>query len=306
MLLATHSTEIVSEAEPASLLVVNKRYRNAQHVKNTGQLQHLFGELGSNLNPTLTQLAKTKRAVFVEGQDFITLSLFARKLGKTAVANRSDFAVIPLEGFTPKKVIDMKAGFAEALGADVAVAVVLDRDYRTAEEVSKVKLELRDHALVAHVHTRKEIENYLLAMNALQTATHLRIKDRASRGGEPPREEPNVASICEEVMNKMKSDIAGQFIARRVHERKLSHPELDFSTLNSQAFDEFEGIWSDTTRRIELVPGKRVLAALNTKLQELADVSVTPVSIIDAMKPAEIPLEIIGLVDVLNDFRSAY
>jgi hypothetical protein len=30
----------------------------------------VFSSLGSQLNPTLTQLAKTRRVVFVEGHDF--------------------------------------------------------------------------------------------------------------------------------------------------------------------------------------------------------------------------------------------
>jgi len=82
VLLATHSTEIVSEAEPDELVIVNKRWQSARRVKNPAQVQEVFGVLGSNLNPVLTQLAKTKRVVFVEGGDFSILGGFARKLGK--------------------------------------------------------------------------------------------------------------------------------------------------------------------------------------------------------------------------------
>jgi len=49
-------------------------------------LQELFELLGSNLNPTLTQLAKARRALFVEGKDFQILGAFARKLGRNEVA----------------------------------------------------------------------------------------------------------------------------------------------------------------------------------------------------------------------------
>jgi len=40
------------------------------------QIQGVFSALGSNLNPTLTQLAKSKRAVFVEGKDFQIIGAF--------------------------------------------------------------------------------------------------------------------------------------------------------------------------------------------------------------------------------------
>jgi uncharacterized protein (DUF2344 family) len=54
------------------------------------------------LNPTLTQLAKTRRVVFVEGLDFQFLSPLARVRGMQRLANRSDFAVVQTEGFNPK------------------------------------------------------------------------------------------------------------------------------------------------------------------------------------------------------------
>lgn len=70
VILATHSTEIISESEPGDLLIINKRNQSAKRIKDPSQLQSVFSVLGSNLNPTLTQLAKSKRAVFVEGKDF--------------------------------------------------------------------------------------------------------------------------------------------------------------------------------------------------------------------------------------------
>ena len=306
ILIATHSTEVVSEVDPAFLLVVNKRYRTAQHVRNPGQLQDLFGNLGSNLNPTLTQLAKTKRAVFVEGKDFIPLSLFARKLRKHAVANRSDFAIVPLEGFLPKKVVDMSAGFAAALGTPVAVAVVLDRDYRTEEEVRKIATDLRDHAAFVHIHKRKEIENFLLVPEALQRAVDKRIADHVARGGARPSEPPNVIAILDSLTEAMKSEILGQFIARRVQERKARQPELDFASLNAQAITEFEAAWQTREQRLAVVPGKRLFSALNADLQSRADVNITAALVISEMTQAEVPAEMCELIEELDGFRSAY
>jgi ABC-type multidrug transport system ATPase subunit len=70
ILIATHSTEIITEAETDDIVLVNKRYKVAQRIRNPSQLESVFKILGSNLNPVLTQLAKSRRAVFVEGKDF--------------------------------------------------------------------------------------------------------------------------------------------------------------------------------------------------------------------------------------------
>jgi energy-coupling factor transporter ATP-binding protein EcfA2 len=76
ILIATHSTEIISEAAPEDLLIINKKLKSAKRIKDPSELQNVFSVLGSNLNPTLTQLAKTRRAVFVEGKDFQIIALF--------------------------------------------------------------------------------------------------------------------------------------------------------------------------------------------------------------------------------------
>lgn len=119
VVLATHSTEILAEAESGEIVVLNKKSSSAKRVKNPSQLQHLFGVLGSNLNPTLTQLAKTKRALFVEGEDFSLLAAFARKLGLNALANRTGFAVIPANGFNPSRVADFSDGMEATLNVSI-------------------------------------------------------------------------------------------------------------------------------------------------------------------------------------------
>ena len=138
ILLATHSTEILTEADPGDLVVIDKTVLRAKRIKNPHELQRVFQALGSNLNPILTQLAKSKRAVFVEGKDFQILSRFARRLGMARVADRSDFAVIPAGGFNPQKIRDFTAGVESTLGTKIRAAVVFDRDYRSPEEVRSI------------------------------------------------------------------------------------------------------------------------------------------------------------------------
>ena len=98
ILVATHSTEIVSEAEPNDIVLIDKNRNAARRIKDPTQLNEVFARLGSNLNPVLTQLAKTRRAIFVEGDDFQIFARFARKASHHDLANRATFAVIPIGG----------------------------------------------------------------------------------------------------------------------------------------------------------------------------------------------------------------
>jgi energy-coupling factor transporter ATP-binding protein EcfA2 len=111
ILLATHSTEIVTEAETDDIVLVNKARQSARRIRDPSQLEEVFGLLGSNMNPILTQLAKTRRVVFVEGRDFQILSRFARKLGVSGVANRRDFAVVSVRALIPSVFAISKQGW---------------------------------------------------------------------------------------------------------------------------------------------------------------------------------------------------
>jgi hypothetical protein len=64
ILIATHSTEIITEAETDDIVLINKQRSSAKRIKHPAQLEEVFSVLGSNLNPILTQLAKTRRVVF--------------------------------------------------------------------------------------------------------------------------------------------------------------------------------------------------------------------------------------------------
>ena len=67
VLLATHSVEIMGEADPSEILLVNKGTRSAKRLKDIEGVQVALEALGSTQNVTLTHLARTKKILFVEG-----------------------------------------------------------------------------------------------------------------------------------------------------------------------------------------------------------------------------------------------
>jgi len=303
VLIATHSTEIISEAEPGDLLVVNKKAASAKRISDPAELQTIFGTLGSNLNPTLTQLAKSRRAVFVEGYDFQILASFARKLGNQAVSNRSDFAVIPSEGFNPQKVKDLARGIELTLGHKILKAVILDRDYRSKEEVAEARAQLTKFADLVHIHKRKEIENYLLDPLAINRAIKRQVAEQNRRADKKVTYEADTRELLEQITDPMKNMVSGQFLAKRTPHEKGKQPGADYATINQQLLEEFENAWKDWAKRRTLVPGKELLSSLNKRLQQDCSVTITPIGIINAMQQEEVPEEICSLIDELDSFR---
>ncbi len=296
ILIATHSTEIISEADSGDLLIINKKAQSAKRIKNQGQLQSFFGVLGSNLNPTLTQLAKSKRAVFVEGKDFKIVSAFCRKIGYNSLANRSDFAVIPVKGFNPNRVLNFSEGIELTLGTKILKAIVFDRDFRPPEEISQLNKEFNKYASTVHLHSRKEIENFLLVPSVLDRTIEKRIFDRASRNGMNIKFKEDVIDLLMSLSDQMKSRINAQFMSKRGQYLKAANPSLDYATINERMLDEFDELWTDFESRMKIVPGKDLFAKLNEYLQTKYSISITHSLIVNTMRKDEIPSSILDLL----------
>jgi hypothetical protein len=302
ILIATHSTELIAEAEPDELLVINKLRASAKRIKEPGQVQTIFKSLGSNINPVLTQLAKTKRALFVEGSDFQLLSRFARKLGKSRVANRSDFAVVPVDGFNPGKVRSLKEGIELTLGGPVSAAAIFDRDYRSEDEVIDQEEILAPHCVFARIHGRKELENYLLVPVALEGAIRRRIDQQNSRTGKDTKFDQDAAELLRQATESLRLRVQAQYMAHRRDHEKRKGPHRDEATIVEGLIEEFDAIWQDNEKRMKIVPGKEVLAALNGVLQDEYDVTVSSAAIINECPAEEIPEEMVTLIEEIEAF----
>src|SRR6266446_10687108 len=183
ILIATHSTEIIAEAETDDILLISKRKKSARRIQHPSQLQEVFSALGSNLNPVLTQLAKTRRVVFVEGKDFQVLGKFARKLGFESVGNRSEFAVVSTEGFNPDRIRSLKLGMETTLGSDILGAAIFDKDYRSEMECGSIVERCSSFCDYTTIYERKEIENFLLVPTAIDRASQRKVADQVKRTG---------------------------------------------------------------------------------------------------------------------------
>ena len=302
ILIATHSTEIISEADPDEVLVVTKKAHSAKRVADPTQLRTIFSTLGSNFNPTLTQLARSKRVVYVEGKDFQVISRFAARLGVRAVATRSDFAVVPTEGFNPTRAKTFTQGVEATLASKISVAVVFDRDYRSDAEVAAELKDLQGFCDFAHIHQKKELENFLLVPESLNRAITQRIADQNKRTGKTISFTENIQTLLLSITDAIKHDVQAQFLKRQQPFTKSLNRSLDDATITSQLLAAFDSTWKNLNTRLDIVPGREVLSRLNAHLQKTCGVTITSNLIIECMSEAEIPDEMKMVVSKLNDF----
>ena len=87
IVLATHSVEIMGEADPSEILLVDKSRRSARRLRDVEGVQQAVDKIGSVQNLTLTELARNKRMLFVEGfSDYKIIRRFAGILGFPVLA----------------------------------------------------------------------------------------------------------------------------------------------------------------------------------------------------------------------------
>lgn len=302
ILIATHSPEIISQTEIDEILLVTKKAKSAKRVKDLSQLESIFKILGSNLNPVLTQLARTKKVVFVEGKDFLIFSRFANKLGVRSVAMRSEFAVVPTEGFNPQKAKSFAEGVQATISSTISSAVIFDRDYKSESEVETELSDLNKFCEFAHIHHKKELENFLLVPNALSNAINHRIKESSIRSGTQPELFEGIDDLLESITNSMKSDVQAQLLTRQLPVAKRIKQSYDNTTLISEILSNFDISWNSLETRLDLVSGKELLSKLNTHIQKDFGVTITPTLIIEMMTIEEIPLEMKKLIESLERF----
>lgn len=302
ILLATHSTEIVTEADPGEILFVTKTARSAKRIRNPSQLQAIFGVLGSNLNPTLTQIARSRRVVFVEGKDFQLLAQFANKLGFRDVATRSQFAVVPTRGFNPTRARMFVEGMEATLSLPVGAAVIFDRDYRCDAEVAGELGDLQAFTNYAHILSKKELENYLLVPKALERAISRRIEERNRRTGSSESFSEDIEERLRLITDAMKHDVQAQYLERRRPYAKAADTSLDDTTITRNLLQQFDSTWHTLAGRLDIVPGGEVLARFNTYIQDTCHVAVTSHQIVSSMDASDLPAEMRGIISALDVF----
>ncbi|WP_136681233.1 ATP-binding protein [Neptunomonas sp. XY-337] len=305
VLLATHSVEIMGEADPSEILLVNKGARSAKRLKDIEGVQVALEALGSAQNVTLTHLARTKKILFVEGMsDYKSVRRFAKNLDLHDLASGNNLTAFESGGFSSwEKIKSFAWGVKNTIDANMKLFAVYDRDYYCQEEIGEILESLQAELTHAHIHERKEMENYFLVLPVLQRVLEKQIENRQRRSGEEISIDKNIADYLEEITSELKVDAQSQYIAKRITHHQGS--SVDTGTISREAIEVFEGIWANINTRMGIVPGKNTLRVLRNAVQEDYKVNLTDVQIIDEFQRDEIPQDLLYLIDQLESFRAS-
>ena len=105
--------------------------------------------------------------------------------------------------------------------------MIFDRDYRSEQEVANVKPEILRFAVLAHIHERKELENYLLEAPAVERALKRQIQEHNRRSDDKVECGEEVQPMLEALSEPMKHRVSAQFLSKRSNFEKAKNPGRD-------------------------------------------------------------------------------
>jgi hypothetical protein len=149
---------------------------------------------------------------------------------------------------------------------------------------------------VTHVHSRKELENYLLEPAAIYSALRRQLK-KEELEALPTVEE--IAAFLESACEEFKEQVFNQSFAK-----KLEGPVVkdNIATRLEQERTNFETNWRAPVWRVAHVPGKDVLKSVKRKIQDIHKISITNNAICDGIKKDAIPSDLLELFKRLQNF----
>ncbi|MGV9194048.1 ATP-dependent nuclease [Microbacterium sp. MC2] len=289
-IIATHSVEVLAEANPGSAVWIDRSRRNAERPRTDGSLALLGRRLGSGYELGVGRALRSRTVLFVEGDDAPVIAAFARTLGKMGVARSENYATVPLGGFGK----NWRAGaFAEtmaALGGDIHSLVILDGDLRTTEAIEFELAQIRSTNAIIHVWTRRELENYVLEAAAIAKVAGISIG----------RAETLLSSAIEE--HRGEATIALQ--SQRLDERRLKvggTGKLSERTVLERCAIEFDETWATEEGRLSIVDAKLVIRSLNRALSADGNRTLNVQTLAKAMPPRALAPEVAKVISHLED-----
>lgn len=252
IIMATHSAEIMAEIDPADTILIDKKLPKAIRTKTAALEEALGTVLGTQFNLRLAKALRSNVVVFVEGNELQLLRPLFRTLKLTSLVRETRVSFVDLGGFSMWTHLQPFEWFVkDLLKESVTSFVLLDRDYRSDEQVISLERDLLASGLIGHVWRRKEIESYLVTPSIVAAATKM------------PKDE--IKAILDEVTQGLEATVFSRLVAEAIQAK--GGGSQHHATVTAQIKIEFDKRWPDDDYRLKVVPPKQLLSGTNQHLQ---------------------------------------
>lgn len=293
-IITTHSTEIMSEVDHTSIVVVDRRRTRSQRVSNLPGLQSLIDHMGSVQNIHLARLWSARRFLVVEGNDLKLLRLIQDVLFPDSPTPFDTLPNMQLPGWGAWTwAVGSQMLLKNAADESIKVMCILDSDFHTPSQIAQRRRDGVNRGIWLHIWSKKELENYLLVPEAIA-----RLIERTSGRRTPS---PTVS----EVQNKLEAE------AEELMEKVLDAYSQEFYSedrtggvrqANTKARELIRLRQADGASPVCLVSGKELFSRMSNWAQTEFGVSISVTRVTRNIRANELPSE---LLDVVREIEEA-
>ncbi|MCU1300698.1 MAG: hypothetical protein JWQ87_982 [Candidatus Sulfotelmatobacter sp.] len=257
--IATHSVEIMAEADPSNILIIDKRERRSRYANNEPSVQLLIDQIGGIHNVHLARLWSARKFLLVEGKDISLLKQFHALLFPDAELPLDAIPALPIGGWSGwHYAVGSSMTLKNAVGDRITTYCILDSDYHSEGEIRERYEDAKRRGVNLHVWSRKEIENFLVQPRSIRRVLTSRVK-----GHEVPSQielNNKILEICERERRSVEDGMASALIQ--------ANRKLDLISANKSARARVDEMWKVENNRPMLVSGKDLLARLSEWTQK--------------------------------------
>lgn len=292
VIVATHSTEILSEAEASNVLVIDRGSSHAAFSTSLPTIQKVLDNIGSAQNIHLTRLWTSRKLLLVEGKDIKFLSLFHAKLFPDSEVSLEVIPNMPIGGWNGWPYAVGSAMLLQNSGGEaITTYCVLDRDFFSEEELESRMHQASARNVQLHIWQRKEIENYLLVPDVVYRLIRLRITK-----GSPYPEVVDIENQFDQICNDLKHVTIDALAQNYFNVNR----NLGLPSANQRARIRAENAWHDRQGRLGLVSGKEMLSRLSAWSQQYYNVSFGPLALAQQIRAFELAPEVTHVIQCIH------
>jgi len=291
-IVATHSTEILSEIDSSDVLILERREPSSAFSTSLPAVQEVLTSIGSAQNLQLTRLWGARRLLLLEGKDMGILKRIHNTIFPHATHALEVVPNMSIGGWTGwPYAIGSSMLLKNSVGEDITVYCVLDSDYHTQSEIDHRLRDALAKRVQLYIWRKKELENYLLVPTAIQ---------RFISGRVPMRVTPPTLDEVRDAMHCIADDLKDIVLDAVANEHWLRNRAGGLTTANREARRLVNPVWADSNARLGLVSGKDVLSALSDWSQTNFGVSFGTATIAQELQEGEIDPEVKAVLTAIE------
>lgn len=293
LLIATHSTEILAEVDAENVLILDRDLPRSSYATDLPSLQKVVENIGSAQNLQITRLWRARALILVEGED---MKLLKRVHDLVFSAEKAPLDTIP------NWAIGGWGGWSSAVGSVAAMKnsvhlsircyCIFDSDYHLDEEISRRRAQAREHGVQLHVHTVKEIENFLIIPALVR-----RVLERSVRAPHVVPTEDQIEAAIDEIAEDLRNEAIDGFAS----EFGYGDKKMSAGSASKRAREYVEKRAQGPRGVRGLVSGKALLSKLSEWAKKNCGSSFGVNALIRALRRDEVDHELEHLVRAISD-----